>query len=133
VAYTFDFDVTHSILRCRLNGDVDDAALNDFFRTGAWYALHTRPGAGVVDLSEVTSFEATAEAVHQVAQSRPVLPDPNLLRIVIAPSPETYGMMRMFEIHGEEKRPNLYVVHTEGEAWAILGVLDPHFEPIEVE
>ncbi len=133
MAYTFDFDVTHRILRCRLDGEVDDAALNDFFRTGARYALRTRPGAGVVDLSEVTSFEATAEAVHQVAQSKPVIPDPNLRRVVIAPSPETYGMMRMFEIQGEERRPNLYVVHTEGEAWAILGVHQPHFEPIEAE
>ena len=131
MAHTFDFDLTNDILRCRLIGPVDDEALHEFFRAGAEQAVRIHPGAGVVDLSEVTSFEASAGALMQVAESQPVLPDPNLRRIVIAPSPETYGMMRMFEIHGEDKRPNLHVVHTEGEAWAILGVLNPHFEPIE--
>lgn len=131
MAHTFDFDLTNDILRCRLIGPVDDEALHDFFRAGAEHAVRIRPGAGVVDLSEVTSFEASAGALMQVAESKPVLPDANLRRIVIAPAPETYGMMRMFEIHGEDKRPNLHVVHTEGEAWAILGVVNPNFEPIE--
>jgi hypothetical protein len=133
VPYTFEFDSTNNILRCRLNGQVNDEALNDFFRTGAQQAIRTHPGAGVVDLSEVTSFEASAEAIQQVAQSTPVLRNPNLRRIIIAPSPESYGMMRMFEIHGEEQRPNLHVVRTEGEAWAILGVQNPRFVPLEVK
>jgi hypothetical protein len=133
VAQIFDYDLTNRILRCRLNGEVDDDALHEFFRTGAEHAIRTHPGAGVVDLSEVTSFEASTEAVQQEAHSKPVLPDPNLQRVVIAPSPETYGVMRMFEIQGEETRPNLHVVHTEGEAWAILGVPNPHFEPLKAE
>jgi hypothetical protein len=131
VSYTFEFDLTNDILRCRLNGQVTDEALRDFFRSGAQLAIRTHPCAGVVDLSGVTSFEASAETVQQVANSAPVLRDPNLRRIIIAPSPESYGMMRMFEIHGEQTRPNLHVVHSEGEAWAILGVQNPRFDPIE--
>jgi hypothetical protein len=131
VSYTFEFDLTNDILRCRLSGQVTDEALTEFFRSGAQQAIRTQPGAGVVDLSEVTSFEASAETVQQVASSPPVLRDPNLRRIVIAPSSESYGMMRMFEIHGEQRRPNLHVVRSEGEAWAILGVQNPHFDPIK--
>jgi len=128
--YTFEFDLTNGILRCRLRGQVTDERLKDFFRTGAEYAIRTHPAAGVVDLSEVTSFEVSAEAIREVAKSTPVLPDPNLRRVIIAPSPETYGMMRMFEIQGENKRPNIDLVRTESEAWTVLAVQNPRFDPL---
>jgi hypothetical protein len=128
--YSFDFDSKNDILRCRLHGRVTDETLKEFFRTGAEYAVRTHPSVGVVDLSEVTSFEASAEAIEEVARSKPVLRAPNLRRIIIAPSPEVYGMMRMFEIHGEETRPNLLVVRAERDAWATLAVLSPRFEPL---
>jgi hypothetical protein len=129
----FDFDVTNSILRCRLSGRVTNGALRDFFRTGSEYAVRTHPRAGIVDLSEVASFEVSAETVQDLAKSAPVLRDPNLRRIVIAPSSEIYGMMRMFEIAGEETRPDLHVVRSEREAWAILVVQNPRFEPVDVK
>jgi hypothetical protein len=131
--YTFDFDVTNGILRCRLNGRVNDEALSDFFRIGAEHAVRTHPGAGVVDLSEVTSFEVSASTLQHLAKAAPVLDDPDLRRVVIAPSPEIYGMMRMFEMQGEQKRPNLHVVRTEREAWAILAVRKPRFEPLKTQ
>jgi hypothetical protein len=129
--YSFDFDSTNDILRCRLHGRVTDETLKEFFRTGAEHAIRTHPSVGVVDFSDVTSFEASAETIEEVARSKPVLRAPNLRRIIIAPSPEVYGMMRMFEIQGEEMRPNLLVVRVERDAWATLAVLNPQFEPLE--
>jgi hypothetical protein len=131
MAFSFDFDLTNGILRCRLSGRVTDEVLLDFFRAGAEHALRTHPKTGIVDLSEVTSFEASTRTIEHLAVSRPVLSDPRLVRIVIAPSLEIYGMMRMFEIESEEVRPNLHVVHTEQEAWEILGAHNPKFEPLE--
>jgi hypothetical protein len=129
--YVFDFDFANGILRCRLIGEVSDDALKDFFRAGAEYAARTRPKAGVVDLSEVTSFEASAQTIRELARSTPVFRDPSLHRVVVAPSSTIYGMMRMFEIEGEDKRPNLHVVRSERAAWAILAVENPQFEPLE--
>lgn len=131
--YTFELDVTNGILRCRLRGRVTDEVLKDFFRVGAEHAARTRPRAGVVDLSEVASFDVSAEAIQDLAKATPVLNHPDLRRVVIAPSPEIYGMMRMFEIAGEETRPDLHVVRSEREAWAILAVQKPRFEPLEVK
>jgi len=125
--YTFDFDLTNGILRCRLNGQVTDEVLKDFFRTGAQHAIRIRPRAGVVDLTEVTSFDVSVQSIEKLARSTPVLQDPNLCRVIIAPSLEMYGMMRMFEIEGEATRPGIHVVHTEREAWAILSVAEPRF------
>ena len=131
--YTFDFDLTNGILRCRLNGRVTDGEFRDFIRTGAEYAVRTHPSAGVVDLSEVASFEVSAQTILELAKLTPVVRDSNLRRVVIAPSSDIYGMMRMFEMEGEETRPNLQVVRTEREAWAILAVQNPRFEPLDVK
>jgi hypothetical protein len=130
--YTFDFDLANGILRSRLSGPVTDEVLMRFFRTGAQHAIRTRPVAGVVDLSEVTSFDVSAQVIEKLAKLPPVLPDPNLRRVIIAPSPEIYGMMRMFEIEGEATRPDIHVVHTEQEAWAILSVERPRFYPMDM-
>jgi hypothetical protein len=130
MSYSFEFDLKNGILRCRLHGQITDETLEDFFRTGAAYAIRTHPAAGVVDLSEVTSFKVSAETIQQIAKSKPVLHDSNLRRVIIAPSPETYGMMRMFEIQSEKRRPNLELVHTESEAWTVLAVQNPQFDPL---
>ena len=129
--YTFDFDSANRILRCRLKGQVNDEVLKDFFRIGSQHAVRTQPVSGVVDLSAVTSFDVSTPVIKALARSAPVLHDPELRRVVIAPSPGIYGMMRMFEMEGEATRPGLQVVRSEREAWAILAVGSPQFEPID--
>jgi hypothetical protein len=37
----------------------------------------------------------------------------------------------MFELEGQNTRLNLHVVRNEQEAWEILGVQNPKFEPLE--
>jgi hypothetical protein len=39
-------------------------------------------------------------------------------------------MARMFEILGEGTRPNLHVVRTLEEAYKVLDVREPQFEPV---
>jgi hypothetical protein len=130
--YTFDFDLKNRILRCCLNGRVTEEVFRDFFRTGAQHAIRTHPAAGVIDLSEVTVFEVSTRTIELLAKLPPVLPDPNLCRVIIAPSSEIFGMMRVFEIAAEQQRPNIHVVHTEQEAWAILSVEEPRFHPFDM-
>jgi hypothetical protein len=94
-------------------------------------ALRTHPAAGVIDLSGVLSFDVSSQSLRELSRIPPVLRDPNLSRIVIAPSSDTYGMMRMFELEGQDVRPGIHVVRTEKEAWAILGIENPRFEPLK--
>ncbi len=131
--YSFDFDLANGILRCRLDGRVTDEIVKEFFRVGAEFAKRTHPAAGVIDLSGVTSFQVSARVLREESKVPPVLNDPDLRRVVIAPSPETYGLMRMFELEGEDIRPNIRVVRSEQQAWAILGVENPQFEPLKSE
>ncbi len=88
--------------------------------------------AGIVDLTEVTSFDVSAKTLREQSKVQPVLRDPDLHRIIIAPASDTFGMMRMFEQEAEDVRPDIHVVRTEKEAWAILAVEVPRFEPLKV-
>lgn len=51
-------------------------------------------------------------------------------RVIVAPTQELFGLSRMFQIAGEEKRPRLTVVRTLEEAYAKLGLQAARFEPL---
>jgi hypothetical protein len=95
------------------------------------YDARTAPRAGILDMSAVTSFEVSPQTVRELAKSPPAMPDPSRPRFVVAASPQIFGMARMFELQGQATRPNLHVVRTQEEVWAVLGVRQPKFKPIQ--
>jgi hypothetical protein len=128
-----DFDSKSQTLRARAEGRVTDKELKDFYTSGfRWVAL-LKPRAAITDLSSVTSFDVSHDTIRELARSESIFPDPHLPRVIIAPSSQVFGMARMFEIQGEGSRPALHVVRTEQEAYAVLGILQPQFEPVPRE
>ena len=124
-----DFDSKSQTLRARAEGRVTDKELKDFYTSGfRWVAL-LKPRAAITDLSSVTSFEVSHDTIRELARSESIFPDPYIPRVIVAPSPQVFGMARMFEMQGEGSRPALHIVRTEQEAYAIVGVLQPQFEP----
>lgn len=130
MAYHFDFDPIYRIARFRLEGHISDENLREYYAAATRFAALTNPAAGLFDASGVTSLDVSPKTVHELASLPPNIADQRLPRVVIAPSPAVFGMVRMFEMLGERTRPNLHVVHTEREALAILGVVNPRFEPV---
>lgn len=130
MAYHFDFDPIHRIARFRLEGHFSDESLREYYAAATRFATLTNPAGGLFDASGVTSFDVSPKTVHELASLPPNIADQRVPRVVIAPAPAVYGMLRMFEIVGERTRPNLHIVHTEREALAILGVDNPRFEPV---
>jgi len=128
--YSFDFDPTNRVLRFCLKGRITDELMRDFYEGMREPAQRTRPNAGVLDTSTVVSFEVSSHVIRELAAASPIIPNPDFPRVVIAPSPDVYGLMRMFVEQGEVTRPNLHVVRADSEAWAILGVQNPQFEPL---
>ncbi|HYL65026.1 MAG TPA: hypothetical protein VE077_20625 [Candidatus Methylomirabilis sp.] len=132
VSYQFDFDPTNGIVRCRFEGSVTDEEIKNYYRDSARvYASTDGLVSALTDFSSVTSFDVSGQTMLDLASSTPALPDPEKVRVIVAPTPVAYGLSRMFEIAGERTRPNLHVVKTEREAWAILGVWEPKFEPLQ--
>jgi hypothetical protein len=129
--YYFDFDSANRILRCRLEGKITDEVLKEYYQlVGKYYTL-TDPRASVLDMSSVTFLEISPQTIRELANSPPAIKDPSRPRCVIAASPQVFGMARMFELQGQDTRPNMHVVRTQKEAWAILGVSKPKFEPVQ--
>jgi len=131
--YHFEFDSANRVLRGQLVGKITDEVLREFYRISEKYIALTNPRSTVTDMSSVTSLEVSAQTIRDLANLPPALADPSRPRCIIAASAQAFGMARMFELQGQETRPNLHVVRTQKEAWAILGVSKPKFEPVQVE
>jgi hypothetical protein len=122
MAFAFDFDPIHQILRSRFSGKVDDGDLLSHTRMGALLVTSLDPRFAIIDLSAADPFAPTADGIRALAKLPPAMPKMDRPRVVIAPSDHMFGMARIFEIEGETTRPNLHVVRSAREAWAIFGV-----------
>lgn len=52
-------------------------------------------------------------------------------RIIVSTATVGFGLMRMLQLAGEQKRPLMTVVRTLDEALAALGAQSLHFEPLD--
>jgi hypothetical protein len=133
MAYRFEFDSANRILLARFDGEVTDESFGEFYRFAVpkvVATLATRFRGSIIDLSKVTSFEVTPETIRALAWSRPADPDSSRVRIIVASAPNVFGLARMFAAHGEDTRPNLHVVRTLEEAYAVFGVGNPKFSAL---
>jgi hypothetical protein len=122
MAFVFDFDPTHQILRSTFSGKVSDEELVNHQRVGFQLVTALDPRFALIDLSAADPFEVTADGMRALARLPPAMPKTDRPRVVIAPSDHTFGMARIFEVEGEATRPSLHVVRSVKEAWAILGL-----------
>lgn len=126
--YWIEADWTHRIARCRFQGQLIDEELQECYRIASEIAAQEDPLAGIVDLSAITSLKVSPGAILGLANSPPIMPNPDRVRIIIAEPLHIYGMARMFGLAGQYLRPNLHVVRRTEHAWAILGVQNPQFK-----
>lgn len=131
--FHFDFDPKNRILRILLSGETSDDGLKHAYAAGFKLAMRVKPQAGIFDFSGVKSLDVTPQTIRELAKSSPILSNPSLRRAIIAPSPHIFGVARSFEMQSEDIRPNLHVVRSEREAFAILAVQHPRFAPIDPE
>jgi len=131
MAYRFEFDRVNKILLIRFEGRVTDELLAEGYRAAQEYATSMDARASIMDCSSVTEFAVSAERIRQMADQEPVLADPTCPRFIVAPATHIFGLARMFQIAGQDTRPQLRVVRTMDEALAALGIQSPHFEPLE--
>lgn len=129
--YRFEFALKDRILRISFDGLVTDESLKEYYSQVGKYVSHTEARAGIVDFSNVNSFEASLETVRSLARSSPAMVDTSLPRFIVAPAAHIFGIARMFQALGEDSRPGLQVLRSLDEAYAALGVTDPEFKPLE--
>jgi hypothetical protein len=122
MAFVFHFDPVHQILRSTFARKVIYEDLLNHQRMGLLLVTTLDPRSAIIDLSASDHFEVTADGMRTLAKLPPAMPKIERPRVVIAPSDHTFGMARIFAVEGEVTRPNLHVVRSTRQAWAILGV-----------
>ncbi len=131
MAYRFEVDPINNILMVRFEGEVTFVSLKNFYLDDARRMLEvTRVRGTIVDFSAATALEVTPEQIRELASYPPVDPDPSRMRVIVATSAHIFGLSRMFELHGEETRPNLHVVASLNQAYALLRMKEPKFQPV---
>lgn len=128
MGFVMDFDAKNNILRVTIKDHFTDEILREIYAAMTEYAA-SQPCRGIVDFSEVTAFEASSDAIRNLARGEPAFPA-GYMRIIVSPKDLIYGMARMFQILGEKTRRDLHVVRTLDEAYHLLRAEAPEFGPL---
>jgi hypothetical protein len=129
--FHFEYDATNKIVRGKFHGDVTPEALKDYYQTASALVHAKEFRAAITDFSDVASFGITLDLIRELAAFPPIDPNTSRMRIVVAPGVLIFGLARLFQWFGKEKRPNLQVVRNLDQALAFLGVAEPHFHRIQ--
>jgi DNA-binding NarL/FixJ family response regulator len=129
--FHFELDTDNKIFQAKFHGPLTSESIKDFYRAAAAAALLATEFRGsIVDFSGVTRVRATPNTIRQIAGLPPADPVASRPRVIVAPSAVILALARMFHFIGKEARPNLHIVRSLGQAFALLGVTAPRFEPI---
>jgi hypothetical protein len=119
--YVIDLDPTHLVLRVTMTGALTDPAWREMYASLSRFAATGGPYALILDLSELTGDQLSTRTVRDVAKQPPAVPV-GRPRVVVAPRPEDYGLLHMFESLRDGMGGQFHVALSVDEAYAMLGV-----------
>ncbi len=129
MGFSLSFDKQRCVLRVAFEERMTDADLLEAYSTLRKYFACNPPCASILDYSNVKASEVSIQTVRNLAALPRAMSD-GFLRVNVTPSDVLYGMARMFQILVEEGRPELRVVRTMEEAYALLEVESLNFLPL---
>ena len=131
MSHKFDFDLTNKVIRAQVEGIVTDESLKEYYASASRLGRLNPTFSGICDMSAVSFVAISSQTIRALAKLPPAVPNPEIPRCIVAGSPAMFGIARMFELEGGATRPNLHVVRSEREAFAILGIVKPRFGSVE--
>ena len=131
MGYAFEFNSVNKLLLLRFDGRLTDELYAEAYSAAQKHWAATDAKMGIVDFTPVTDFAASPQFLRQLVNREPVGDAAKYPRVAVAPTTVQFGLARMFQTIGERTRPLLHVVRTIDEAFAILRVQSPRFDPLE--
>jgi hypothetical protein len=128
--FTQLFERRHKVLLTRLSGTFDEDDITALY--AAAKRMMTREGPALRSLQDFSAVQAVDVQLARIAQHgwrRQVVPGRQ--RVMVVPQPEYQDMARMFVAYqriADHEEP--LIVRTLEEAYALLDLKDPRFEPI---
>jgi len=123
--YVIDLDPTHQVLRTTVTGTLADPAIREMYASLSHFAAAGGPYAGILDMYGVTGNQLSLETIRDLAKQPPAVPG-GRPRVIVAPRPEDYGLLYMFELWREMGR-QFRIVLSMDEAYAMLGLSPENF------
>lgn len=130
MAYVFELDTIHRVLLFRFSGEVSEQRIGQFYSEAGAQIERIHPRAAIFDFTAVTSFNVSSASIRNLAEASPLISDVACPRVVVAPAQHIFAMSRMFQIWGEGSRPSFKVIHSMGEALAVIGIDSADFRPL---
>jgi DNA-binding NarL/FixJ family response regulator len=131
ISFHFEFDSENKIFQAKFHGRITDETIINFYQTVALRVAVNDFRASIVDFSGATSFHVTRHAIGALAALQPADSTISRPRVIVAPNALIYSLARMFQVLGKVTRPNLHIVRKLPQAFALLGVAAPRFQPFE--
>ena len=131
MGYHFEFDSGNNLLRLSWQGRITDQLLLEGVGAGL-RLVSSLPSRRVIDdYSGVTELDVSSQTIERIARmSLTPLEGVDLTLVIIAPKDHIFGLARMFSLIEEQRHPNVQVVRTERQAYAVLGIASAQFSPI---
>jgi CheY-like chemotaxis protein len=131
VPYRFEFDSKNSILHGCFKGFVSKQDVLKYYQTATKHVARLSPNSYVTDVSALTSTTVTIRTMLEIGKLPPVMPpDPQRHVFGVAANSAAFWLLRMYASATRTSRPNVHVVRKHAEAWAILGISEPRFDPL---
>jgi DNA-binding NarL/FixJ family response regulator len=130
-SFDLDFEPESKVFHLRFHGSITNESIKDFYQTAASRVSGYDFRASIVDFSDVKSLKVTMNVIRELAASPPIDPEISHPRVVVAPNILIYGLALIFQVIGKGSRPKLHVVRQLPQAFALLGLDRPHFQPFE--
>jgi hypothetical protein len=86
--------------------------------------------SSIVDLSITVKSELSPHFIKTLAAISPAIPIGSR-KILVAPTPETYGLSRMFQLLREGTGDTIRIVYTLEEAYQFLELETPEFRAVD--
>ena len=126
-----DFDAMNNILRATIEGRITGEILLSLHHEAVNYLAAHPPCRVILDLSPVTEFDVSRDAIRRLAATPPPLKSPGAAGILVIQKDVIYGLARMFQILTETNGNycELQVVRAMDEAYRLLQVKCLAFRP----
>ncbi len=127
--FYIEYDSANRVLAIRVTGAFTDAAMKAVYTALAEEVRRRDVRAALLDLSAVTDFNLSADAVRAMGKLAPLLPDP-IPKFIVANKDHIYGMARMYQITSQG-RDALQIMRSPQDVYASLGLSAPSFERLD--
>jgi hypothetical protein len=130
--FTVSYDRRFNVLLVRFAGVYSSEDITDWEVVALDFASRRGPAHVIRDLGSVDAIAVPASKIVQRGQQPPLFV--GYKRVTIVPRSDLYETAHLFGIHQEQTgiSPPILVA-TLDEAFRSLDLVDPHFEPVELQ